>query len=465
MNWKPFFGKQTMQTDLVKNAEAAADGSGVDALSARLASAVKAVQNAQLYGRIGWVNSIRGAIVRATISKTHVGEICEIQDANTTILAEVIGFEGDDVLLGPFGSIQGLEKRALVFPAQKSIMIPIGEGLLGRVIGPLGHPMDDHGPLENVTRTSVLGTKIEAMDRPLITEALVTGVKAVDCSILMGKGQRIGIFGPPGVGKSNLLSTLARNGQADVIVIALVGERAREVREFLDRHLPASERHKVVCVVSTSESPPMERYYAAHTANRVAESFRDAGKSVLLLVDSLTRVARALREIGLSSGEPPTRRGYPASVYSALPSIIERAGKTKLGAITALYTVLTEGEIQEDPIAEEVRSLTDGHIILSRELAERGQYPAIDILSSISRLMSDIATKGHIKSAQKMRGLLSRYAEVELLIQIGEYKPGADAELDQAVSCYEEFQALLKQAPDETSTLEETIAHLEAILE
>jgi len=458
------WGHQAMQADKITQAASAADRQTADQLIKRITTAKHAVQNAQLYGQIGWVNSIRGAIVRATISKTRVGEICEIRDADTTILAKVVGFEGDDALLGPFGPIQGLRKRALVVPVDRSIMVPVGQGLMGRVIGPLGHPMDGLGPLENTSLAPVEGTMITAMDRPLITEPFVTGVKAVDSANLLGKGQRVGIFGPPGVGKSNLLSALARNGHADVIVIALVGERAREVREFLDRHLPSREREKVVCVVSTSESPPMERLYAVHTANRVAESFRDEGKSVLLLVDSLTRVARALREIGLSSGEPPTRRGYPASVYGALPNIIERAGKSELGSITALYTILTEGEIQEDPIAEEVRSLTDGHIILSRELAERGQYPAIDVLSSISRLMSDIATKEHIASAQNMRRLLSRYSEVELLIQIGEYKPGADAELDQAVSCYEEFQTLLKQAPDESSSLEDTIDHLEAIL-
>lgn len=440
------------------------DGETIASLTSRLSNAAKAVQNAQLYGEIGWVNSIRGSIVRTTLSNTRIGQICEIRDADQVRLAEVIGFEGDDALLGPFGDIKGLKKRTLVVPKSPSIMVPVGETLMGRVIGPLGDPVDNLGPLKDTTLVSVHGTKIAAMERPLISEPLVTGVKAVDCALLMGKGQRIGIFGPPGVGKSNLLSALARNGQADVIVIGLVGERAREVREFLDRHLPQEEREKIVCVVSTSESPPMERLYAAHTANRVAEYFRDQGKSVLLLIDSLTRVARALREIGLSAGEPPTRRGYPASVYGALPAIIERAGKTEKGSITALYTVLTEGEIQEDPIAEEVRSLTDGHIILSRDLAERGQYPAIDILSSISRLMADIATERHITLAQQMRRLLSRYAEVELLIQIGEYQPGADAELDQAVSCYDEFQRLLLQGSQELATLESTLDHLDAIL-
>ncbi|MEP2783334.1 MAG: FliI/YscN family ATPase [Pseudoruegeria sp.] len=441
------------------------DGVHISSLISRLSHATKTVRSAQLYGEIGWINSIRGAIVRASLSNTKVGQICEIRDPDKMRLAEVVGFEGDNALLGPFGDIQGLKKKTLVVPISDSILVPVGTALMGRVIGPLGDPIDGLAPLENTTDVPVYGTKIYAMDRPLISEPLVTGVKAVDSAIMMGKGQRIGIFGPPGVGKSNLLSALARNGQADVIVIGLVGERAREVREFLDRHLPKEERDKIVCVVSTSESPPMERLYAAHTANRVAEYFRDEGKSVLLLIDSLTRVARALREIGLSAGEPPSRRGYPASVYAALPAIIERAGKTEKGAITALYTVLTEGEIQEDPIAEEVRSLTDGHIILSRELAERNQYPAIDVLSSISRLMADIASEKHIEMAQRMRRLLSRYAEVELLIQIGEYQPGTDAELDQAVSCYDEFQLLLRQTPKEISSLEETLDHMNAILE
>jgi type III secretion protein N (ATPase) len=442
-----------------------ANGESIGSLALRLSLAAKAIQNTSTYREIGWVNSIRGTIVRAALSNARVGQICEIRDSEKVRLAEVVGFDADDALLGPFGDIQGLEKGTLVVPVGPSISIPVGHSLMGRVIGPLGDPVDNLGPLKDTTLVSVQGTKVGAMDRPLISEPLVTGVKAVDSALLMGQGQRIGIFGPPGVGKSNLLSALARNGHADVIVIGLVGERAREVREFLDRHLPQEERAKVVCIVSTSESPPMERLYAAHTANRVAEYFRDQGKSVLLLIDSLTRVARALREIGLSSGEPPTRRGYPASVYGALPAIIERAGKTNQGSITALYTVLTEGDIQEDPIAEEVRSLTDGHIILSRDLAERGQYPAIDILSSISRLMADIATEEHIKLSQQMRRLLSRYAEVEMLIQIGEYQPGTDPELDQAVSCYAEFQRLLAQGPQELSSLDETLQQLDAILE
>lgn len=454
-----------MKSEQIKEVAHAAEGQTAAALSARIAAATKTIKNAQLTGQIGWVNSIRGAIVKATLTKVRVGDICEIRAPNLTRLAEVIGFEGDNALLGPFGSIQGLQKKALVVPVRNGVEVPVGLGLLGRVIGPMGHPMDDLGALTDTKQVPVFGRQISAMNRPLISEPLVTGVKAVDCPLLLGKGQRIGIFGPPGVGKSNLLSALARNGQADVIVIGLVGERAREVREFLDRHLPTEERHKVVCVVSTSESPPMERLYAVHTANRIAEEFRDAGKAVLLLVDSLTRVARALREIGLSSGEPPTRRGYPASVYGALPGIIERAGKSADGSITALYTVLTEGEIQEDPIAEEVRSLVDGHIILSRDLAARGQYPAIDVLGSISRLMSDVAAEDHIEMAQAMRRLLSRYSEVELLIQIGEYKPGADRELDQAVACYEEFQDLLRQAPNEISLLDDTLDHLKAILE
>lgn len=435
------------------------------ALVAKLSAAVRHVEQTSFTRRIGWVKSAKGTIIRANINDSKIGEICEVRSGAHSQLAEVVGFEGTDALLGPFGDMRGLQKRALIVPVSESIQVPVGEGLLGRVIGPLGNPIDGSGPLENVTMASVRGTPVAAMDRPLIDTPFVTGIKAIDGPNLIGHGQRVGIFGPPGVGKSNLLSALARHSEVDVIVIAMVGERAREVREFLDRHLPQESRQKVVAVASTSERPPMERLYAAHTANRVAEEFQSDGKSVLLLVDSLTRVARALREIGLSTGEPPTRRGYPASVYNALPGIIERAGRTEAGAVTALYTVLTEGEISEDPIAEEVRSLTDGHIILSRELAERSQYPAIDVTSSISRLMSDIASEKHNTLNQKMRRLLGRYGDAELLIQMGEYNPGQDAELDQAVSCYEEFQRFLRQTPTDKSSLDSMLELLEAIIE
>ncbi len=437
----------------------------VDDLVTKLSAAKQRIQTARLNRQIGWVKGIRGSIVSASISHVRVGDICEIKDSETTRLAEVVGFEDDVALLGPFSSIQGIQKRALIMPVGHDIMVPTGEGLLGRVIGPLGAPIDNQGALQGVEHSSVRGTSVGAMERPLISEPLETGIKAIDAALLLGGGQRIGVFGPAGVGKSNLLSALARGTNADVIVIGLIGERAREVREFLDRQLPAEDRKRIVCVVSTSERPPMERLYAVHTANRVAEGFRDAGKSVLLLVDSLTRVARALRELGLSAGEPPTRRGFPASVYTALPGIIERAGRTDVGSITAIYTVLTEGEMQDDPIAEEVRSLTDGHIILSRELSERGQYPAIDVLSSISRLMADLATPEHTEAAKTMRRLLSRYAEVEMLIQIGEYSPGADRELDQAVANYDEFQRFLRQTPQEAFKLSETLDHLDAIIQ
>jgi type III secretion protein N (ATPase) len=278
---------------------------------------------------------------------------------------------------------------------------------------------------------------------------LNTGLRVLDAFCTFGRGQRLGIFGSAGSGKSVLLATLARNCAADVIVIGLIGERGREVREFVELRLPKSHRARTVVVASTSDRPALERIYAAHYATAIAEALRDQGKSVLLLIDSLTRVARAVREIGLSAGEPPTRRGYPASVYTALPELIERSGRTSKGDITAVYTVLMEGDGEGDPIAEEVRSLTDGHILLSPAIASRGRYPAVDVMTSLSRLMADVTTKDERRIASRARALLAKHAEIELLVQVGEYRAGSDAEADCAIAAYPALEAYLAQGADE----------------
>lgn len=429
-----------------------------------LSRSIRELKEMPLRSQIGWIKSIQGRLVYCALLDVRIGDICDIKLGNGDRIAEVIGIKDGEVILAPFGDVEGLSSGLIVVPRGHKVTVPVGKGLLSRVIGPLGNVVDNKGPLKDVQHVGVESASVAPMDRPLISERMETGVRAIDLASLLGRGQRLAVFGSAGTGKTSLLSSIARNADADVIVVALVGERGREIREFLDRHLPEHTRSRIVCIVSTSEAPAIERLYAVHSANRIAEHFRDEGKSVLLLVDSMTRVARALRELGLEAGEPPMRRGFPASVYSALPKIIERAGTSKLGSITALYTVLKEGEDSEDPIVEEVASLTDGHISLSRDLAQRGQYPAIDVLQSMSRLMSEIASESHQKDAQTMRRLMARYRDAELLIQIGEYVAGSDQELDRAVDVYSNLNELLAQEPEERASFEKSLRRLSKVV-
>lgn len=394
---------------------------------------------------LGVVSEVKGAIIHATMSRVAVGSICALRKGQVHSLAEVIGVVEDGAILTPLGGASGLSVGLPVRLVSDHLTVPVGRELMGRVLNGLGEPIDNMGPLGTCKRRAARGGLPDPISRPLIDKALATGVRAIDAFCTVGKGQRLGIFGPPGVGKSVLLSALARNSDADAIVIGLVGERGREVREFIDRSLPLQHRKRTVVVAATSDRPPLERLYAAQTATAIAEDLRDQGLSVLLLIDSLTRVARALREIGLAAGEPPTRRGYPASVYAALPQLIERSGRTASGDITALYTVLVEGDGEGDPIAEEVRSLTDGHIQLSAAIAERGRYPAIDVLTSLSRLMVEVATPQARDLARKARAALAKYAEIELLVQVGEYHKGADPEADLAIAVRPALEAFLTQ--------------------
>ncbi len=401
--------------------------------------------------RHGRLTQVRGPVLRAEFSGLTQGEICQIErGASPALLAEVIGIEGNEVILSPFGSPGGMAAGATVSRSNGELTIPVGAPMLGRVVDAFGTPLDALGPLPaDVMRYPIKGGVPEAMDRPLIETPLPTGLRAIDGTMTLGRGQRVGIFGPPGTGKSTLLAAIARHTAADVIVIGLVGERGREVREFVDRELPPEARARVVVVVATSDRPAVERALCAHSATAVAEGFRDAGQSVLLLIDSLTRTARALREIGLAAGEAPTRRGFPASVYPALPAIIERAGRHLKGDITALYTVLLEGDKQADPIAEEVKSLTDGHFLLNRVLAEKGHYPALDVLESLSRSMSAIVPQDHRESAARLRALLAKYRDIELLLQVGEYSSGGDPDADAAISAKPGLDAFLRQSSDE----------------
>ncbi len=427
------------------------------ALDARLAGISQRMAAARTRSVTGFITDCRGPVLIASLHGVTRGAICKVfTHASKPLLAEVIGFQGAQVLLSPFGTTEGVSAGMKVQPSGGRLQIKAGPGLLGRVVDAFGTPMDGKTlPNTGLSTTPVRTDPPSALDRPLIDTPFETGLRAIDGPLTLGQGQRIGIFGPPGTGKSSLLSSIAQHAQADAIVLGLIGERGREVREFLERDLPETARPKVVAVVATSDRPAVERALCAQSATAVAEALRDAGMSVLLLVDSLTRMARALREIGLAAGEAPTRRGFPASVYPALPALIERAGRNSAGNITAMYTVLMEGDGEGDPIAEEVRSLTDGHLILSRDLAEAGHWPAIDVLGSISRIMPAVASAPHQSGATNLRALMAKYKEIELLLQVGEYKSGGDPVADAAIAAKPRIDGFLQQTREDRTAFAE----------
>jgi type III secretion protein N (ATPase) len=409
----------------------------------------------------GRVSKAVGMVIEATGIQAHVGELCElVTPGEPPLLAEVVGFHRHTAILTPLGSTTGLSALTEVVPTGRGHDCPVGPALLGRVLDALGRPLDDKGPLGPHERAPVQREPVRPLARRSIDRALATGVRAIDGLLTLGVGQRIGVFSPPGVGKSTLLGMLARGSTADVNVVVLVGERGREVQEFIQQNLGEAGLARTVVIVSTSDRPPMERIKSAYVGTTIAEHFRDEGAKVLLLVDSLTRFARAQREIGLASGEPPTRRSYPPSIFSMLPQLLERAGQGAVGSMTAVYSVLTEGDEENDPIAEEVRSILDGHIVLSRKLAAANQFPAIDVPASVSRVMTNVVSREHAAAAARWRTLMARYQELELLIQIGEYRPGGDAVADHAVRLRESMQAFLAQAPGEQQPFAASIAAL-----
>ncbi|MEM7701890.1 MAG: FliI/YscN family ATPase [Pseudomonadota bacterium] len=417
-------------------------------------------QRGRLIGAVGTTLRVRGV-------KARIGDLVEIIDASDegssrNLGAEVVGFEGDDLLLTPLGDLRGLRSDVDVVLREMADRIPAHEGLLGRVLDARGVPIDGRGRVAPVPESPLVAPAPSPMDRRPIAQPLESGVRALDGLLILGEGQRMGIFAAAGGGKSTLLAMLARRAKADAIVIGMIGERGREVLEFIEDALGDEGLARSVVVVATSEQPAMERVRAARAATAIAEGFRSQGKHVLLLMDSVTRYARALREIGLAAGEPAVRRGLPPSVFAELPRLFERAGTDSNGAITALYTVLTEGE-EEDPVAEEVRSLLDGHIILSRSLGARGHYPAIDVARSQSRLFRKLAGSGQIAAAEAVRAMLAKLEDIEMLVQMGEYQRGSDPLADAALDQREAIERFLRQRPDEASDTATTLARLTAI--
>ena len=416
------------------------------------------------YKKLGKVSKIVGLTVESVGPDAKLNDLCRIYSADRSqvVNAEVVGFRESVVLLMPFDTVDGIGPGCIVENTGKPLGVRVGFGILGHTLDGLGNPVDgeDLGLTEEY---SVEAAPPDPMSRVIINEVLPLGVKAVDGLLTVGKGQRIGIFAGSGVGKSTLMGMFARNTKADINVIALIGERGREVREFAERDLGPEGMKRSVLVVATSDKPALIRNKAAKTATAIAEYFRDQGKDVLLMMDSLTRFSMAQREIGLASGEPPVTRGYPPSVYSEMPKLLERAGMAEKGSITGLYTVLVDGDDFNEPITDTARSILDGHIMLSRKLGHKNHYPAIDVLQSISRCMSQIVTKEHKKVAGRLKNVLATYNEAEDLINIGAYKKGSNKNIDYAISKIDAVNEFLMQQTDEKFTFEEEMAMLNSI--
>ncbi|MBQ1510854.1 MAG: flagellar protein export ATPase FliI, partial [Selenomonadaceae bacterium] len=407
----------------------------------------------------GKVTQVIGLVIESQGPVVSVGELCYIHSHfpdMPPVPAEVVGFREGYVMLMPVGEMQGIGPGCEVVSAQKTLQVKVGDMLLGRVLDGLGNPMDDKGPILSDLEYPLQAPPPPPLTRPRIKESLYVGVRAIDGLITMGQGQRIGIMAGSGVGKSTLLSMIARNTEAYISVIALVGERGREVRDFIERDLGEEGLKRSVVVVATSDQPALVRIKGAMTATAIAEYFRDQGHKVILMMDSVTRFAMAQREVGLTIGEPPATRGYTPSVFALLPRLLERAGTSDTGSITGIYTVLVDGDDMNEPIADAVRSILDGHIVLSRAIAAQNHFPAIDILPSVSRVMNEVVTKEHLKAAQQMRSLMAVYKDAEDLIHIGAYVKGSSAKIDEAIKKIDNINDFLCQDIFEVDTYETT---------
>ncbi|MDK2785451.1 MAG: flagellum-specific synthase [Thermotoga sp.] len=408
----------------------------------------------------GRVTRVVGLTVESHGPDAFLGEMCKISLQNgKNALAEVVGFKEGNVVLMPYEDVSGLKMGCEVIRTNRVLEIGVGRNMIGRIFDGLGRPLDGRSFVPEA-RYPLTNSPPHPLKRKRIKDPLSVGVRAIDGFITIGKGQRIGIFAGSGVGKSTLLGMIARNTTADVCVLALIGERGREVREFIERDLGEEGLKRSILVVSTSDQPALARVKSLLTATSIAEYYRDLGYDVLLMVDSLTRWAMAQREVGLAIGEPPTTRGYPPSVFAGLPKILERAGNSDRGSITAVYTVLVEADDFNEPISDTVRSIVDGHIVLSRRLAESNHYPAIDVLASVSRLMNDVVSEEHKEAANRLRSLLASYESAKDLIEIGAYKKGTNPLVDKAIEMQEDINAFLRQGIFEKSSFEETVQRL-----
>lgn len=413
----------------------------------------------------GRITEIVGMLIKAIVPEVKIGEVCLVKREGEPLLTQVVGFTQEEVYLSPLGEMTGIGPSSEVIPTRMPLNIKVGPQLLGRVLNGLGEPLDvaTKGPLELYETQSVIGPPPDPLKRTRITQPISVGIRAIDSILTTGLGQRVGIFAAAGGGKSTLLGMIARYAVADVNVISLIGERGREVRDFVERDLGPEGLKRSVLIVSTSDQASQLRLNAAYVGTAIAEYFRNQGKSVIFMMDSITRYARALREIGLAAGEPPARAGYTPSVFSMLPKLLERTGNSDKGSITAFYTILVAGDDMNEPVADEVRSILDGHIILSSDLARQYHYPAIDILSSASRVMPSIVPKEHLMLAGKVREVLANYKKNELLIKIGEYKRGADKAGDFAIDHIDKVNKFLKQGVEEKCTFAETLQLLRSL--
>ena len=425
------------------------------------------VYGAEPYSLTGKIENIVGMSIEASGGRAAVGDICRIYngDSGGQVTAEVVGFKNDHILLMPYSDMNGISAGNFVRNTGRQLTLQVGEFLRGRIINALGQPIDGKGPFEGGSPYCVGGNYINPLQRPPIRERIQFGVKAIDGMITIGKGQRIGIFAGSGVGKSTLMGMIAKNVTADINVIALVGERGREVLEFVEKDLGPEGMKRSILVVATSDQPAMLRMRCPSVATGIAEYFRDQGYDVLLMMDSLTRFAMAQREIGLAIGEPPVSRGYTPSMYAEMPKLLERSGNFSRGSITGVYTVLVEGDDTNEPIADTVRGILDGHIVLSRQLANSNHYPAIDVSASISRLMTEIVSPEHRQLASRIRDIMSVYEKNADLVSIGAYKPGTNRKLDFAMSKIDAVNSFLTQDVNEAFSYDQCVAEMAKILQ
>lgn len=432
----------------------------------RAAELIEQIDHLDTFKHFGRVKRVVGIMIESQGPESSIGDVCFIHvgQKQRKIQAEVVGFKDENIILMPYTTVSDISPGSLVEASLKPLEVKVGQGLIGKTLDSLGNPLDHSDLPKGLASVPTEMEPPNPMERPPISEVIEVGVRTIDSLLTVGKGQRVGIFAGSGVGKSTLLGMIARNTKADLNVIALIGERGREVREFIDKDLGPEGLSRSIVVVATSDQPPLMRIKGALTATAIAEYFRNKGLNVMMMMDSVTRVAMAQREVGLAIGEPPTTKGYTPSVFAMLPKLLERTGTNQSGTITSFYTVLVDGDDMNEPIADAVRGILDGHFVLDRSLANKGQYPALNVLKSISRLMNSIVSEEHRKTAENLRDMLSTYISSEDLINIGAYKKGSSKKIDEAIRLYPEIISFLKQDIDEKVSITESINRLYGLM-